>query len=104
MTREEAIVILDGFKHNPLFNEQHFEALDMAIASLKTDEAYQLEYENRDFVEIPEGMTNGEVMNCVLRKAFPRTIFIRGINECNKTKSIVYAEEWENAPYRKRGE
>lgn len=35
MTREEAIVILDGFKHNPLFNEQHFEALDMAISALK---------------------------------------------------------------------
>lgn len=34
MTREEAIVILDGFKHNPLFNEQHFEALDMAISAL----------------------------------------------------------------------
>lgn len=28
------------------------EALDMAIASLKTDEAYQLEYENRDAVEV----------------------------------------------------
>lgn len=58
----------------------------------------------RDFVEIPEGMTNGEVMNLILRKTFPRMIFIRGINEWNKTKSIVYAEEWENAPYRERGE
>ena len=34
MTREEAIAILDGFKHNPLFNEQHFEALEMAISAL----------------------------------------------------------------------
>ena len=34
MKREEAIAILDGFKHNPLFNEQHFEALDMAISAL----------------------------------------------------------------------
>ena len=34
MIREEAIAILDGFKHNPLFNEQHFEALDMAISAL----------------------------------------------------------------------
>lgn len=47
-----------------------------------------------------DGMTNGEAMNHVLRKTFPRIIFIRGINECNKTKSIVYAEEWENAPYK----
>ena len=35
MTREEAVIILDGFKNNPLFNEQHFEALDMAISALK---------------------------------------------------------------------
>ena len=35
MIREEAIAILDGFKHNPLFNQQHFEALDMAISALK---------------------------------------------------------------------
>ena len=34
MTREESIAILDGFKHNPLFNQQHFEALDMAISAL----------------------------------------------------------------------
>ena len=37
MTREEAIVILDGFKHNPLFNQQHFEALDMAISALSAE-------------------------------------------------------------------
>lgn len=34
MTKEESIAILDGFKHNPLFNQQHFEALDMAISAL----------------------------------------------------------------------
>ena len=34
MTREEAVIILDGFKNNPLFNGQHFEALDMAISAL----------------------------------------------------------------------
>lgn len=39
MTREEAVIILDGFKNNPLFNDTHAQALDMAIASLKTDEA-----------------------------------------------------------------
>ena len=37
MTREESIAILDGFKHNPLFNQQHFEALDMAISALKEE-------------------------------------------------------------------
>lgn len=34
MTRLEAIAILDGFKYNPLFNDQHFEALDMAVSAL----------------------------------------------------------------------
>lgn len=47
-----------------------------------------------------DGMPKGKVMNLVLRKTFPRTIFIRGIDECNKTKSIVYSEEWENEPYK----
>ncbi len=87
MTREEAVIILDGFKNNPLFNDTHLQAFNMAISALS---------ENKCF----DGMTNGEVMNYVLRKVFPRMIFIRGINECNKTKSIVYAEEWENAPYK----
>ena len=37
MTKEESIAILDGFKHNPLFNGQHFEALDMAISALSAE-------------------------------------------------------------------
>lgn len=51
-------------------------------------------------IDIPEGMKNWEVMNFVLRKAFPYTTFIRRSDESNKTRSIVYAEEWENAPYK----
>ena len=54
MTRTEAIAILEGFKYNPLFNEQHFEAFDMAISALS---------ENKCF----DGMTNGEVLSdCTL--------------------------------------
>ena len=34
MTRLEAIAILDGFKYNPLLNDQHYEALDMAVSAL----------------------------------------------------------------------
>lgn len=34
MTRLEAIAILDGFKYNPLLNDQHYEALDMAVSVL----------------------------------------------------------------------
>lgn len=35
MTREEAVIILDGFKNNPLFSDTHVQALDMAISALK---------------------------------------------------------------------
>lgn len=37
ITREEAKIILDGFKSNPLFNEQHKQALDMAISALSEE-------------------------------------------------------------------
>lgn len=37
MTRLEAIAILDGFKYNPLLNDQHYEALDMAVSALSAD-------------------------------------------------------------------
>ena len=35
MTREEAVIILDGFKNNPLFSDTHVQAFDMAISALK---------------------------------------------------------------------
>lgn len=44
-------------------------------------------------------MTNEEALNDMLKKTFPRTIFIRGINELNKTQSIVFSDEWLKMPY-----
>ena len=38
MNREEATIILDTFKNNPLFNEQHKQAFDMAISALSAEE------------------------------------------------------------------
>ena len=35
MTREEAVIILDGFKNNPVFSDTHAQAFDMAISALK---------------------------------------------------------------------
>jgi hypothetical protein len=35
MTREETVIILNAFRNNPLFNDSHKEALDMAIKALK---------------------------------------------------------------------
>jgi len=37
MTREEAVIILDGFKNNPLFNDTHAQVFDMAISALSTE-------------------------------------------------------------------
>ena len=95
MTRERAIEVLKAWELNwsDSFTANEFEqAFDMAISALSENKG--------EF----DGMNNGEVMNHVLRKTFPRIIFIRGIDEYNKTKSIVYSEEWENAPYQKGGE
>ena len=91
MTKEEAIKHLEDMKKG-LFLWDMTELIDLCISALSENK--------REF----DGMNNGEVMNLVLRKVFPRTIFIRGIDEYNKTKSIVYSEEWENAPYQKGGE
>ena len=85
MAREEAIAILDGFKHNPLFNEQHFEALDMAISALS---------ENKFF----DGMTNGEVIQAL----FPNVV-IRN-DDSMLIKEVLFTSEMWNAPYQKGGE
>ena len=49
-------------------------------------------------------MTNEEALNDMLKKTFPRTIFIRGINETNKTQSIVFSDEWLKMPYKAESE
>lgn len=49
-------------------------------------------------------MTNEEALNDMLKKTFPRTIFIRGINELNKTQSIVFSDEWLKMPYKAESE
>ena len=107
MTREEAIKTLKEhkimFQHDFGWDISTIKALEMAIASLKTDEAYQLEYENRDFVEIPEGMTNGEVIQALFPEVkveidgfLVRCMFIE--------HEFTTTEEWWNAPYQKGGE
>lgn len=100
MNREEATIILDTFKNNPLFNEQHKQAFDMAISALS---------ENKTF----EGMTNGEVIKalfpqCYFLNTFPfegssmEKLYIDN-NKDNKTHIMVQAEWW-NAPYKAESE
>ena len=111
MTRKEAIEILE--KHHMWTGEpqelievrKENEALNMAIASLKTDEAYQLEYENRDFVEIHKGMTNGEVIQALFPYVKTEDTSFNTLIGTNLDKSYVpLSREWWNSPYQKGGE
>ena len=47
MTREEAVIILDGFKNNPLFSDTHAQALDMAISALSENKGKWIESKER---------------------------------------------------------
>ena len=104
MTREEAIRILEVnkpvIKRASMSARKYAEAYDMAIASLKTDEAYQLEYENRDFVEIPEGMTNGEVIQALFSNI---SVYEHG-STYSVNNEYNFNSTWWNAPYQKGGE
>ena len=119
MTREDAIAIIENEKEcvnrankNDYCNRDCYNcelvktdteiltALDMAIASLKTDEAYQLEYENRDFVEIPKGMTNGEVIQIL----FPNISVYEHGSTYSVNNEYNFNATWWNSPYQKGGE
>lgn len=105
MTREEAIDILYGIRADNLnlddtYTKDKYDALDMAIASLKTDEAYQLEYENRDFVEIPKGITNGELIQAL----FPNISVYEHGSTYSVNNEYNFNSTWWNAPYQKGGE
>lgn len=39
------------------------DSLKFALESIKVDRAYDLAYEKVDFIEIPDGATNGESVN-----------------------------------------
>lgn len=81
--------------------ERTINALTFAIESIKVDRAYDLAYEKVDFIEIPEGATNGEVFGKLMREAYPKALFIWGKDESNNTIYPIMSEEWWNSPYRK---
>ena len=87
------------------YGERTIKSLEFAIDSLKTDEAYQIEYENRDFIEIPEGATNGDVIRSVFPKAYIEED--REDTECvftNINHGITFDVDWWDEPYRKEQE
>ena len=75
--------------------ERTINALTFAIDSIKVDRAYDLAYEKVDFIEIPEGATNGDVF----RLAYPNVAMAHDIRE--KKRLSVFADDWWNSPYRK---
>jgi hypothetical protein len=52
MERKEVITTLEDLKSRCPKYIKEYQALGYAISSVKTDEAYQLEYEDRDCVEV----------------------------------------------------
>lgn len=78
------------------YGERTIKSFELAIDSLKTDEAYQLEYEKQDFIEIPEGATLGDMLLEIL-KGREDCIYPVGNNEM---AIKIRVEQWES-PYRK---
>lgn len=56
MNRTEAIIILEGFKDNPLFNSTHAQALDMAISAIS-------DYDKMQKISLDLAFENYELMN-----------------------------------------
>lgn len=74
--------------------KQTIDALTFAIESIKVDRAYDLAYEKVDFIEIPEGATNRDV----IRATFDRPM---ATNIEYYTENYMLQGEWLDSPYRK---
>ena len=62
MTKEEAVIILDGFKSNPLFSDTHAQALDMAISALKENSGEWIKIQSGD-KDFPESIVCSKCKN-----------------------------------------
>ena len=84
------------------------EAVKVGIGSLKTDETYQIEYEKRDFIEIPEGATNGDLIKAMIHNRENIHYGMNGeyyrlwSNDGNLT--MTCHTDWWNSSYRKEQE
>lgn len=78
------------------------DSLKFALESIKVDRAYDLAYEKVDFIEIPEGATNGDMIKSI----FPQLeVFIMGDNQqvtilCGEVR-MDFDKDWWDSPYRK---
>lgn len=73
--------------------------LRFALESIKVDRAYDLAYEKFDFIEIPEGATNGDM----LISLYPNLKYTIQNGRVITTIGVAssFDLEWWNSPYRK---
>lgn len=88
--------------------ERTIKSLELAIDSLKVDEAYKLMYEKVDFIEIPEGATRRDLHKLVFGIDVPelhsdkfRCAREKGCSNCKHKDNINCDMVWWNSPYRK---
>ena len=80
--------------------EKTINALTFAIESIKVDRAYDLAYEKVDFIEIPEGATNGDMIKAM----FPNQVGYGESTSCIYYGIMRCDKDWWNSPYRKEQE
>lgn len=84
--------------------KQTIDALEFAIESIKVDRTYDLAYEKVDFIEIPEGATNGDTIKTIFPNAEIYTDVINDIVDveiCEDRSELRCSVDWWNSPYRK---
>ena len=73
------------------------ESLRFALESIKVDRAYDLAYEKVDFIEIPEKVTNGELIKAM----FPNEVGYGESTSCIYYGTMRFDRDWWNSTYRK---
>ena len=102
---EDVIAIADGLKGLPsqyggiTISLDKIDSLRFALESIKVDRAYDLAYEKVDFIEIPEGATNGDMIKAM----FPNISVYEHGNGATYSINNEYNfnSTWWNSPYRK---
>jgi DNA-directed RNA polymerase subunit RPC12/RpoP len=88
MTREEAVIILDGFKSNPLFSDTHAQALDMAISALSENKGEWIKiYPDQEEWNVYECSHCGEAFDLI-----EGTPYDNGYNFCPNCGADMRAE------------
>ncbi len=72
----------------------------MLLCSDEYFEKQKTEEQADEEVQECDNHTNGDVFKAMLKKYFPKTLFIWSKNEAYRTMGIVFSEEWFNATYK----